>query len=366
MQLFKCLNCSQLLHFEDRECVSCHSRLGYAAADCALYPVTDIGNGNWQPIQSTVTYQFCANADFEACNWLVGADEGFRYCAACRYNRNIPDLSVGNNLMHWRKVERAKHHLFYSLLRMNLPLANRLDDPRMGLAFDFLAVPLLTARAGDKVMTGHDDGIITLNLVEADDAIRERRRVAMGEPYRTLLGHFRHETGHYFWDRLVAPTEQLLPFRARFGDETVDYDEALRLYYAKGPTQGWDETFVSAYATAHPWEDFAETWAHYLHIVDTIEMASAYGLCIRPPVVDIETSHSTDRIDPYREGTIGDIMTIWLPITLAVNSLSRCIGQPDFYPLVLSPAIVEKLGFIHELIRYHRVPAVELTGMVTA
>ncbi len=297
-------------------------------------------------------YVFCANADHDACNWLVARSGGNRFCVACRHNRTIPDLAIDENLQNWRRVEQAKHHLFYSLLRMKLPLATRLEQPDTGLAFDFLADPLAGPGAAQPaVMTGHDNGVITLNLAEANDVVRERRRVRMGEPYRTLLGHFRHEIGHYYWDRLVRDGGKLEACRAIFGDDSLDYGLALETYYATGPSINWDQSFVSAYASAHPWEDFAETWAHYIHIVDTLEMAGAYGLRLRPPHMSMPDTISADRLDPYREGTIEQLVQVWHPITLTVNSLNRCIGQPDFYPFVIAPTVVAKLGFIHDLVR---------------
>ena len=190
----------------------------------------------------------------EVCNWLTPADSADQFCAACRHNRMIPDLTQPQNLVHWRMVERAKHRLFYTLLKLRLPLVTKAHDPD-GLAFDFLADGPLP------VFTGHDNGLITINLAEADDAERERRRHQMGEPYRTLLGHFRHEIAHYYWTRLVAKSPSLGEFRELFGDERRDYGAALQEYYANGAPADWPERFVSAYAGSHPWEDFAETWA---------------------------------------------------------------------------------------------------------
>src|SRR6202044_2237030 len=160
----------------------------------------------------------------------------------------------------------------------------RLENPEFGLAFDVLADP--PEGAGETVRTGHENGVITMNLAEADDAIREQRRTELGEPYRTLLGHFRHEVGHYYWDRLVRDGGRLDECRDCFGDETRDYGDALRKYYAEGPPPDWRGNFVSAYATAHPWEDFAETWAHFLHITDTLEMAGSLGIRVDPVVTE--------------------------------------------------------------------------------
>lgn len=199
-------------------------------------------------------------------------------------------------------------------------------------------------------MTGHENGVITIALVEADPAEREKRRTAMGEPYRTLLGHFRHEVGHHYWDILVRDAGKLEPCRAVFGDDSQDYGAALQRHYDQGPPPNWQETFVSAYATTHPWEDFAETWAHYLHIVDTLEMASAFGLQVKPKA-DVEGDLATHvDFDPYQADSIEQIIDAWLPFVFAMNSVSRAMGEGDLYPFVLAPPVVAKLGFIHDLV----------------
>jgi hypothetical protein len=289
--------------------------------------------------------RFCDNAGYDACNWLVPPGSSETLCATCRYNRTIPDLSDDLNLAKWQRLELAKHHLFYGLLRLRLPLETRLDNPEFGLAFDIL----VDTPAG-KVLTGHQNGVITLNLAEADDAIREQRRTDLGEPYRTLLGHFRHEIGHYYWDRLVRDGSQLDGFRDCFGDERLDYDQALKKYYAEGPPSDWREHFISFYASAHPWEDFAETWAHYLHIVDTLEMAGSFGIRVDPVVTQEEGYTAEVDLNPHGAVRIGSLIRRWLPIAGAVNSINRCMGQPDLYPFVVSPAVIRKLGFVNELI----------------
>jgi hypothetical protein len=188
-----------------------------------------------------------------------------------------------------------------------------------------------------------------MNLAEADDATREQRRTEMGEPYRTLLGHFRHEIGHYYWDRLVRDSKYLGSFRKLFGDETRDYAEALQTYYAKGPPEAWWNEFVSAYASAHPWEDFAETWAHYLHIADTLEMAGSYGIQVNPAVTEDPALSAEVDIDPWFARDVTQLVSRWRPIAIAVNSVNRCMGQPDLYPFVLTPTVIGKLGFVHDL-----------------
>jgi len=198
-------------------------------------------------------------------------------------------------------------------------------------------------------MTGHDNGLITLALKEADDAVREKVRGEMGEPYRTLLGHFRHESGHYFWDRLIGDDEEKLAgFRDRFGDERADYAAALQQHYNEGAPAGWQNEFVSVYATTHPWEDFAETWAHYLHIVDTLESARAFGIKVSPRAARGELSAAVD-FDSHNAESMTQLIDAWLPIAFAVNSLNRSMGLPDLYPFVLAPRTIEKLAFVHAL-----------------
>ncbi|MFO1079069.1 MAG: putative zinc-binding peptidase [Reyranellaceae bacterium] len=348
MKLFKCECCQQILHFENTLCEKCQHALGYVpdlARLSALEPEGDL----WRAVGvEGRTFRACANAQYGACNWLVDAAGAETYCLCCRHNRTVPDLSVPDNLVAWRKIELAKHRLFYSLLRWRLPLATRAEDPENGLAFDVLAE---APRPGaPKVMTGHDNGLITIALAEADDATRERNRIAMHEPYRTLLGHFRHEIGHYYWDRLVRDGERLDDCRALFGDDRQDYGAALQRYYDQGPPGAWQASCVSAYATAHPWEDFAETWAHYLHIVDTLEIAGAWGLSTRPRLAEGDALDATVDFTPYRADEVARLIETWAPLAVAINSLNRSMGQPDLYPFVLSPPAVDKLGFIHRLV----------------
>jgi hypothetical protein len=343
MKLFECQNCAQPLYFENTRCESCGLALGYLpAADTvtALKPHKDAWQALAKPHQR---YRYCVNAAHKVCNWLVPADAQEPFCAACRHNRTIPDLSLPDNLRNWQPMEVAKHRLFYTLLKFRLPLATKAEAPG-GLAFDFLA----DAADGGGVITGHASGLITINLAEADDAERERRRHQMGEPYRTLLGHFRHEIAHYYWDRLVvANAPSLDRFRELFGDERRDYNEALQQFYAGGPPPDWQEHFISAYASAHPWEDFAETWAHLFHMVDTLETANAFGLAVRPKLSQ-GLAAKVD-FDPHA-APLDRLIEAWLPLTFAVNSINRSMGLRDLYPFVVNSPTIAKLAFVHELI----------------
>ena len=355
MKLFSCECCNQPLFFENTRCESCHHAVGY------LHKVSDLTaldpgpqHGTWlafEPGYEGVPQRYCANHAYDACNWLLSPEESAQgsLCYACQFNRFIPDLNDAHNLERWRKIETAKHRLFHALIRLRLPIVNRRDDPENGLAFDFLEYAL---DGSGPVMTGHSNGLITLAINEADDDQRERMRVEMGEYYRTLLGHFRHEIGHYYWNLLIRDGGRLERCRAVFGDDRQDYQEALKAHYAKPPSDDWQADHVSVYAASHPWEDFAETWAHYLHIVSTLETAWLYGIAIAP-LTPSAPQFSAPAIggDPYLTLGFDEIMSAWLPLSMAVNSLNRSMGLQDFYPFVLTTSIRRKLAFIHEVIR---------------
>ena len=342
MKLFECQHCGQPLYFENSSCESCGRRLGYLVSEetiSALEPNGDLWRALARPDRP---YRMCANAVHDACNWLVPADDPEPFCVACRHNRTIPDLTIPANLFHWRKIEAAKHRLFYSLLRFGLPLVTTAEDPN-GLTFDFLSPGVAP------VVTGHSGGLITLNVAEADDVERERQRREMGEPYRTLLGHFRHEIAHYYWDKFVANSPNIGPFRHIFGDERRDYSWAIQKHYDSGPRADWQDRFITAYASAHPWEDFAETWAHYLHMVDTLETARAFRMSVRPRVKQNEPMSTVIDFDPY-QAELDRLIEGWLPLVFAVNSINRSMGNADLYPFVLTPNVIAKLDFVHNLI----------------
>jgi hypothetical protein len=342
MKLFSCDNCQQTLYFENNRCVHCGEALGFCLDSNTLITLPALKDGE------TPRYRLCRNAyGLDACNWLVATDSGADYCRSCALSEVIPDLSDPRNDQAWRRIEGAKRRLLYTLFALKLPVVPRSADANTGLAFHFLK-----GTEDEPVMTGHEDGIITLNIDEADFAFRENMREKMGEGYRTVLGHLRHEIGHYYWDRLVRDAGQLDPFRAMFGDERRSYEEALEHHYGSGPPPGWNESFISAYASMHPWEDWAETWAHYMHIVDTLETAKSHGLTVRSPAAD----RSGERIATERLAFFDfeSLTAGWNALTLALNSLNRSMGMKDAYPFVLSPQVLGKLRFVHELIKSWR------------
>jgi hypothetical protein len=351
MKIFECQHCGQLLYFDNTRCERCRHVLGYLPDRALLTALTEDDEGWRSSAVPGQAFRFCANAAHDACNWLLPAADAEMYCRACRLNRTIPHLDTPGNLLLWQRLEAAKHRLVYGLLRLELPLASRVADPQTGLAFDFLADSSGAFQENQQAMTGHSQGLITINIAEADDAERERYRRDMAEPYRTLLGHFRHESGHYYWERLVRAGAWLEPFRALFGDERQDYGVSLEQHYAAGPRPDWSQRYVSAYAGAHPWEDWAETWAHYLHIVDTLETANAFGVRVQPGAGRDAALAMRADFDPYGEGDFAVLVRAWLPLTYALNSLNHSMGQPSFYPFVLVPPVMEKLRFIHDVVR---------------
>jgi hypothetical protein len=266
-------------------------------------------------------------------------------CRSCRLTRVIPNLSVPGHKTAWYRLESAKRRLVYTLLTLGLPL-NDPPDGKEPLTFEFLA----DAGPDDgPVLTGHANGVVTINIAEADDAERERRRHALGEPYRTLLGHLRHEIGHYYWVLLVErEPARLSGFRSRFGDERDAYDAALKRHYETGPPADWQERFVTAYASAHPWEDWAETCAHYLHMTDALETVATCGVSLRPRRTDEPVLRRVAEEAVSPEGAFDRLVASWFPVTYLLNNLNRGLGLADAYPFVLSTPAIEKLRFVHE------------------
>ena len=349
MNLSACQSCGHLLHFENDHCGNCSRWVGFHPGDLQMVTL-ESQNGTWQTLGTPARrVTFCKNVEHDACNWLIDDEDTEPFCVACRHNRIIPDISQPQNLARWRLLEAAKRRLFYTLLRFGLPPTRRPLDQE-GLVFDFLSDPNEGAAFAPTVLTGHENGLITINIAEADDAVREFRRAAMREPYRTLLGHFRHEVGHYYWNRLVRDADSLDSFRDLFGDERRDYGAALQSYYATGAPSDWSDRYVSAYATSHPWEDWAETFAHYLHMVDTLETSGAFGLGVEAHPIASSPLKVSIGFDPYREPEIARLVATWLPLTFALNSINRSMGQQDLYPFALEPLIVGKLAYVHQRI----------------
>ncbi|MBB6326409.1 hypothetical protein FHS59_002037 [Algoriphagus iocasae] len=344
MKIFECGHCFHPLYFENSSCEKCGNHVGFSVKDLDLksfdspFPSLEINDEKGK-------FTYCGNYKFGVCNWLIPQDENSEFCLACSLNRTIPDLSDQENFEKWKKLESAKHRLVYQLLKLGLLNTKNSTEKPISLMFDFIA-----KQGNDKINTGHQNGLITILLSEADSVHREYMRKQMSEQYRTLIGHFRHEVGHYYWDQLIAGQEEnLQEFRRIFGDEQLDYGQALNSHYQNGAPQNWQQSFISQYATAHPWEDWAETWAHYLHIMDMSETAFYFGVTVNPRIKD-ESVKGKIPTDPYEINGFDEIYETWAPVSFAINSLNRGMGIPDAYPFVVSPVVLEKMKFIHQLI----------------
>lgn len=306
--------CGRAVYFDNRRCGNCGRQLAFDPVTLDMQAETEPGSG----------LPFCVNRESPSrCNWIAVNGDADAACLSCRTSRIIPALSKPENNERWRKLEQAKRRLLYDLLRLKLPV-----DDRLQFVFkeDRRTNPDVH---DDHVGIGHADGVITINAAEADEVYRELMRQTMGEPNRTLLGHFRHESGHYYFGIVVD--DALLPeARSLFGDERADYDESLRRYYDSGPAPDWETQYISSYASAHPSEDWAECWAHYLHIRSVLETAATMGLWTR---VATNGWQST-----------------FVELVIAVNELMRSLGLPDAYPFVIAPPVAAKIGFVHEAI----------------
>lgn len=360
MRIFRCDHCGHPVFFENVQCLHCASALAFLPDRLFLAAVEALPGepGLWRrksPRHGGRHYRMCHNhGTHQACNFAVPAHDPNPLCVSCRQTRILPDLSVPANQERWYRIEAAKRRLYYTLARLRLaPVDPPADQPTAGPVYEFLADQPGMA----PVLTGHRNGVITLNVAEADDDERTRRRMALHEPYRTLLGHLRHESGHYYWDSLIAAQPARHDaFRAIFGDDSLDYSQALSQHYANGPSaSAWQQDYVSAYATAHPWEDWAETWAHYLHLRDTLDTARSFGVDGETVELDYErfaldTLGELAGPDRAQAEAFLGLVNGWMELTGVLNELSRSMGLHDFYPFVLSRPALRKLYLVHQVI----------------
>jgi len=343
MKIFECGNCQYVLFFENNSCENCGHISGYHAQSNQMLTFDPEQNELYSD-RKHINFKFCKNKEYKACNWLILEDDPADFCTACQLNRTIPNLSEPENVENWRHLEVAKHRLIYQLQKLHLPLQSK-HETEKGLGFDFVV-----RQNQNNLMTGHANGVVTILLREADSVFREKTRRELSEPYRTLIGHFRHEVGHYFWDILIHPNQEYLDqFRIIFGDERQNYGKSLQQYYKKTIAIDWQNSYISQYASAHPWEDWAETWAHYLHIMDMVETAYYFG---------IRTKHKSNNhhmelsapLDPYKAPYLESVLENFAPLTFAVNSINRSMGVPDVYPFVVSKGVANKMKFIHQVL----------------
>lgn len=356
LKTFQC-QCGNSLYFSNNHCLACDRKVGYLPDAKQLSALEPAADGRWLAFFNRQLYRRCQNdIEFDVCNWLVPADDQHAYCVSCRLNHIIPNLSNPENITLWYRIEQAKRRLLYTLFSLNLPVKNRTEDPQHGMGFEFMedetAYDEFTNELTKKrsVITGHNAGIITINLLEAQPSKRVKMREQMNERYRTLLGHFRHESGHYYWERLINNTDNIHSFRELFGDERNNYQDAMKFYYDTGAMPDWQNHWISAYASSHPWEDWAETWAHYLHMVDTLETANSYGFRIHgydvsAPSIDTQMSSGYMATSSFNQ-----LIDDWYRLSTAHNALNRSMGMSDAYPFILSGMAVNKLRYTHQIV----------------
>ncbi|BBP44801.1 hypothetical protein THMIRHAS_01740 [Thiosulfatimonas sediminis] len=339
MRRFYCL-CGNEVGFHDHYCKHCGRDLAFDPQIGTMWSGELIAQDHFFAHSANrgkaVKFRPCAQR-FSAigCNWLLLNEDEHCQCIACRSSRVIPDQSIQRNINRWYRLEQAKRQLFQTLLDLQLFNAAQ-PAVFQDLRFDFLedrrSNPNLQL---EHVLTGHYDGLITLNAAEADEGFLHTMKEQMRERYRTLLGHFRHEIGHYFWLKFFTTEAQKRQFRSVFGDERDDYAHALERYYQQGNNNHWRSRFITPYASSHPHEDWAETWAHYLHIVDTLQTAQSYGISIYEP----------------QEHNFNRWFVEWARVAQIMNALNRSMGLAEPYPFKLSEIVVGKLHFIDEVIQ---------------
>jgi hypothetical protein len=340
MRTFRCDSCGGKLYFENDTCLACGEKVGFRTHELTMSTASAAAAAGMQP---------CPNwTQYAACNWFTPGSTGDGdYCVSCGLNEVVPDLADPQRRALWIETERAKRRLIFTLLELGLPLAGVGD--KLGLRFRLLADERVDTGAVDPpeenpIYTGHDKGCLTLNIIEADDTHREAMRKRLNEPYRTMLGHLRHEVGHYYWYLLVDGTPLQPEFRTLFGDERTDYQASLKSHYAIGAPDSWQQSFVSTYASAHPWEDFAETWAHHIHILDTLETASDSTIAVGGRAIVSPLPLAAER-------EFDDLLTEWLTLSICLNQLNRSMGTRDAYPFTLSDRVIDKLKFVHQIRR---------------
>jgi hypothetical protein len=350
MKTFHCTHCQNLVFFENVKCLSCEHSLAYLPDHNRMAALEPGENGQWrQPDGDNRAYKLCVNyVEHDVCNWAIPIEDPDNLCRSCRLTRVIPDLQRPGNQAAWYRLEVAKRRLIYTLMSFRLPLVGKSEQTPNGLAFEFLNDTAKPNGDSSRVLTGHDNGLIIINVAEADDVYREQQRTQQNEPYRTLLGHFRHEIGHYYWDRLVQNGPRLEQFRQIYGDERADYQEALKKHYSQGPPANWEQQFISAYASSHPWEDWAESWAHVLHMSDALETAQSMGLSIKPQRADEPSLPRLPKPPTPGNTAFDQLIQAWFSLTFMLNNLTRGLGLADGYPFVLSTEVLGKLRFVFE------------------
>lgn len=340
MKLFRCPRCEDITVLETLVCRGCGLAIGFHPPSLDMAEAnddgTDIDGRSWIP---------CSNRHWR-CNWLVATDAGSARCSSCRLVRKRPEASDTIALEKLADATVPMRRLLVQLADLGLPI-DPFYEREGGLAFDLLS----TNSGQGRVTIGHANGVITIDLVETLDDYREALRIRLGEPYRTMLGHFRHEVGHYYQWVLVEQSDWIDECRRLFGDERASYAEALDRHYRQGPPDGWAATYISEYATMHPWEDFAESFAHYLHITNTLGTAAAGGLVLQAERVDGALENDVVPRASYRDQDMSVVLADWQWLSLLFNRVNHSMGRGDLYPFTLTEPVKQKLDFVHRVVQ---------------
>ena len=335
MKRFYC-ECGSQVFFENNNCLNCNARLGFDPLSMEMRALHETSDGVFR-VDGEDGYRFCENGQhFDVCNWLRPPGDSHPLCLACQFNRTVPNQELPRNRVRWRALEVGKKRLFFTLMQLGLPLVDGWRDPENGFLLDFIEDGRSRADVFPEsfVSTGYLGGVITINVLEADDSARAAAREELNENYRTVLGHLRHESGHYYWSRLNPDQQTREEFNRQFGDESRDYKQSLEAFYATGASPDWRQFYISAYASAHPAEDWAESWGHYLHIYDALDTAASQQLIATSPA-DMD---------------IAERIAAWRDLSITLNEMNRSVGLGDAYPFVINKHVVRKLVFVDSII----------------
>ena len=341
MIAFSCPRCRGFVTFEAMKCRWCK-------ADYALHPPSEtmvsVTDAEAAIEVDGRIWRCCANRHW-LCNWLVTEDAGTAHCLSCALVRRRPDPDDTIAMEKLAEARTNLRRLVFQLTDLGLPITPHYEREG-GLAFDLLS----SYSDNEKIMIGHANGVVTIDLVETLDDYRERLRVVLGEPYRTMLGHFRHEVGHYYQNVLVESGPLIDECREIFGDERASYSDAIDRHYRLGAPEDWREHYISEYATMHPWEDFAECFAHYLHISDTLQTtASGDVVWHANPARGYPLEDIVPLVD-YRTESAERMLWDWGRAATFFNLINRSMGKTDLYPFELNAAVFTKLSFVHRVV----------------
>jgi hypothetical protein len=346
MKIFECPHCLNPLAFESTHCERCGHAVGYLNQYSELKLLVQGEHGKIYSEEGR-TYQYCQHHQHGVCNWLVPTDSVHSLCDVCLLDQNLSGITSEEQRVTWKKMEQAKHRLIYSLNRLNLPVVSKSDAPDHGLSFEFLTEEYPSS----PVRNGYSNGLITINLARADAGSTGSLRHRIEEHHGSIMSFLRHEIGHYYWEQLVLSNRAILQtFRELFGDEIPDYDQALDQHHQIGPPDNWQKDYSSKYATFHARADWAETWSHYLYLMDLLESAYALGLSIRPNLQSASSMSMYASFDPYKETEFEKILDAVIPLTFAVSHLNQRTEQPNLYSFSIPEPVIRKLRFVHQLL----------------